>query len=289
MGPDVFGDPVDDLAELFGGGHRREFGPRKFDGDVQPPGVTAVDDGGRPSGADAGEKPGRLFDGPLGGREADPLGPGTGLEVFEALQGEGQVGTPLVPGQGVDLVHDHRLHLAERRPASGRGDQEIETFRRRHQEGRRVLDHGGPGSGGGVAGADGHRDRGDGQAQGGRLLGDLGQGALEVLVDVDGQGLQGRDIDQAGGPRDQVTGVVGPVGGVDGHQESGEGLARSGGGGDQGVPARSDQGPALGLRLRGPVGEAAAEPRGHGRVEALQGPGGLSFCRAHPAQGTGEV
>ena len=36
-------------------------------------------------------------------------GRGPTLEVVEALEGEGQVRAPLVPGQGVDLVHDHRL------------------------------------------------------------------------------------------------------------------------------------------------------------------------------------
>ena len=168
MGTDVNGDPVDDLSELLGGGHRRQFGSRELDGDGQPTGMAAVDDGRRPSGVDAGEKAGRPFNGTLGGREADPLRSGSALEMLEALQGEGQVRSSFIPGQGVDLVHDDRPHLPEGGPAAGRGDQEIEALGGRHQEGRGVFHHGGPGAGGGVAGADGHRDGGDVEAEGGR-------------------------------------------------------------------------------------------------------------------------
>ena len=59
-----------------------------------------------------------LLDGALGGRQADALGPAGRLEVLETLEGEGQVRAPLVPGQRVDLVHDHRRTRCRGRPGS---------------------------------------------------------------------------------------------------------------------------------------------------------------------------
>ena len=116
----VGGDAVDDLAELLGGGHRRQLGLGELDGDVEPPGVPAVDDGGGSGRPDPAQEAGRVLDGSLGGRQADALGPGPELEVLEALEGEGQVRAPLVPGQGVDLVHDHRLPPGRARPGCAR-------------------------------------------------------------------------------------------------------------------------------------------------------------------------
>ncbi len=80
--------------------------------------MAAVDDGGLAGRTGAGEQARRLFDGALGGRQADALGPGAELEMLEALEGEGQVRAPLVPGQGVDLVHDHGGHVTEDSPAA---------------------------------------------------------------------------------------------------------------------------------------------------------------------------
>ena len=50
----------------------------------------------------------------------------------------------------------------------------------------------------GVAGADGDGEVRRGQAQARRLLGDAGQGHLQVLVDVDGEGPERRDVDDPG-------------------------------------------------------------------------------------------
>ena len=56
---------------------------------------------------------------------------------------------------------------------------------------------------------------------------------------------------------------------VDAHQEAGERLARSRGGRDERVVARLDVGPALALGGGGAIGETAAEPLRHRRMEAL--------------------
>jgi hypothetical protein len=65
-----------------------------------------------------------------------------------------------------------------------------------------------------VAGA--HGDAvGRGQAQLVGHGGDLAQGALEVLGDVDREGLEGGDVDDAGDVGDRRAGVVRPVEAVD--------------------------------------------------------------------------
>ncbi len=107
-----------------------------------------------------------------------------------------------------------------------------------------------------------------------RDLGDLGQRALEVLMDVDGEGLQRRDVHHAHRPPDVLAAFGGTIGGVDRHQESGQGLARTGRGRDEGVGAPRDEGPSLGLGLGRTGGEPPGEPGGDGGVKAGQRRGG---------------
>jgi hypothetical protein len=90
------------------------------------------------------------------------------------------------------------------------------------------------GGGGGAPPPHGDGEVRGGHAQAGRLLGDAGQGHLQVLVDVDGQGPERRNVDDPGScsfrrRRSLVAGDLGPVGGIDGDQEAGEGLAGPGG------------------------------------------------------------
>ena len=94
-----------------------------------------------------------------------------------------------------------------------------------------------------------------------RLVGDAGQRDLQVLVDVGGQGPERRDVDDPGSGRlFGGSGAVGlgPVGGIDGHQEAGQRLAGAGGRGDQHVPTgrRCAARPGAGARSV-PPGSAA--------------------------------
>jgi len=187
----VVGDAVDHLAQLLGGGHRAQLALGHLDAHRQAPGVPAVDDGGGPRRPRPGEEAGRLLDGPLGGRQPDALGAAGELQVLEALQGEREVRAALVARQGVDLVDDHAVHVPQHRPAALRRDEQVEALGCGHEEGRRVPHHGGARPARGVAGAHGHRDGRHRTAELAGHLGDLRQRPLEVLVDVDGQGLQG--------------------------------------------------------------------------------------------------
>ena len=96
---------------------------------------------------------------------------------------------------------------------------------------------------------------------------DLRERDMQVLVHVDRQRAERRDVEdlgRAGAPR---PGLGGPVGGVDGDEEAGERLTRAGGGRDKDVAARRDVRPRCRLGLGGPGGEPPGEPRRHGGVE----------------------
>ncbi len=116
------------------------------------------------------------------------------------------------------------------------------------------------------------RTRGAAEPQLGGDLGDLRERAFEVLGDVDGQRLERRHVDHARATPSTVVAVfVGAVETVDAHEEGREGLAGTGGRGDQRVETGGDVGPPLLLRSRGTVGESAPEPFRNGRMESGQG------------------
>ena len=189
----VPGDPVEDVGELGAAGHRLELRRRELDVDVELPGVPAVDDGCRRSmRVDARQQAGHHVQGALGGRESDALQPSAPLihQVGQPLEAEGEVGPPLVAGQGVDLVDDHRVDAAEHGPRRGRGHQQVEGLGGGDQDVRRVFAHGGALGGRGVARADRHREPGGRQAQTSGLGGDPLERTTQVLLHVDGQGPQ---------------------------------------------------------------------------------------------------
>ena len=140
-------DHVQDLRHLLPGGNRTELVVGQFQGEVQPPAVAGIHDRapGRPVrvvpvGSRADQQPGDGFDRPLGGGQPHPLHR-LRRDVRQPLQGSGQVRAPLVPGDHVDLIHDHGPRAAQHRPASLRGQQQVERLRGGDQDVRRVLEH----------------------------------------------------------------------------------------------------------------------------------------------------
>ncbi len=169
--------------------------------DLQAPVAGGVDDGHRaraplallhrPPGQEAADGLQRA----LGGGEPDALGRDRG-GLLEPLQGEREVGAPFGAGDGVDLVHDdpadRRQHLAGRR-----GEEQVQALRGGDEDVRRVAQHGPPLVGRGVAGAHGGRQGGDRHPEAGRGGGDAGERQAQVALDVVGEGLEGRDVEQA--------------------------------------------------------------------------------------------
>ncbi len=175
----VAGDAVEDVGELAPAGHRLELALGQLDGHVEVPPVAAVDDGRGPAGrVHPREQAGHHLEGSLGGREADALQPAPPgrHQMVEPLEGQGQMGPPLVAGQGVHLVDDDGVHAAEDGPGRRRRQQQVEGLRGGHQQVRGRPSHGGPLGGRRVAGPYRHREVGAGAAAAGGLLGDAASG-----------------------------------------------------------------------------------------------------------------
>ena len=186
----------------------------------------------------------------------------------EALEAEREVAAPLVAGQRVHLVDDHRAHAAQQRPRRRRGEEQVERLGRGDEQVGRLLPHGGPLGRRGVAGAHGDAQAGVGVAEARRLLPDLRQRHVEVLVHVDGEGAQRRDVEDLGRARRARARPRRP-----GRRRRWPRGSRSGS-----CPSRWARRPARRCRRRcgarprvwggvGPGREAAGEPARHGRVE----------------------
>jgi hypothetical protein len=123
MFQDVVGDPVEDVGELGPAGHRLELAGGELDGHVEVAPVPAVHDAGGGAGrVHARQEAGHHVEWSLRGREPDALEPAARgrNQVVQPLERQGKVGAALVPGQGVDLVDDHRVDVPEHRPRRGR-------------------------------------------------------------------------------------------------------------------------------------------------------------------------
>ena len=275
---DMRGDRVEDLAPLLVRDHGLQFAPRQLDGEVERAPVAEIRDpalrraaGGRPPVAGADEEAGDALDGALRRREPNTLG-APRAECVQPLERQHEMGAAFVPRHRVDLVHDHGAHPAQRLPALRRGDEQVQRFRRRHQEVGWALDHGCPRRGRRVAGAEQHPEIRRQEPQLPRHAPDLGERRPEVLLDVSGERLERRDIDDPGQVLERASRrrrlAKEPV---DTDEKRGERLARAGGRGDQCIGAARDGRPAGGLRLGGSGGEAPLEPGADGRMKGGEG------------------
>src|SRR5919109_3860390 len=105
------------------------------------------------------------------------------------------MGPTLISGDGMDLIHNHRLGAGERLTTSFGGEQNIERLRRGDQDMRWPAYHRLPFASGGIAGT--HRGANLWQLQSCLCgsLHDLAERLLQVFLDVVAEGLEGRDID----------------------------------------------------------------------------------------------
>ena len=315
QGGAVFAHPFDqarvDLLPLLVGHHRRQRRGRQFQSQIALLGVADVDDGavGHPgAGAAAVDRadaiaaqrrplrqirsgrvhiPGadqearHLLHRLLRGRQADTH-QRAAAQRLQPLQRQRQVAAALVVGQGVDLVHDHAAHRAQHRPARGRTEQHVQRFGRGHQNMRRLAAQ--PGALGlrRVASAHHRADLHFRQTQLGQRRADPGQRRLQVQGDVVGQRLQRRNVDHPGLVR-QCPAVGQPLAHqrVDRGQEGGQGLARAGRRGHQGVAAGHDRRPRRDLGGSG-ARKGAVEPAGHGGMEGGGGHGWARCVNSEP-------
>ena len=176
--------------------HGLEGGARQLDAEVHSAPVADVDDGaaGRIAG---GEEAGDLLDGRLGGGQPDALQCGCSGDGLQPLERQREVCSTPRTDDRVDLVHDDRAHGAKHLPAAVGREEQIQRFRRRHEDVRRRPQHRRPLRLRGIAGPHGGSDPGRtqpglfGQAVNARAR------LREVLVNVGAERLQRRHVDDA--------------------------------------------------------------------------------------------
>ena len=171
---------------------------RDDDFDLELLADAGVDDGDRPRAtglAVAAEEAGDLLERALGGGQADALRRGGG-DLLEPFQRHHQVRTALGGGHRVDLVDDHGLDAGQR-GRGRRGEHEVQALRRGDEEVRRTPDQGLAILRAGVAGAHGHHRFDERLAE--SLCGefDAHQRGAQVLLDIEGEGTQRRDVQHA--------------------------------------------------------------------------------------------
>ena len=189
------GDAVVNLAPHFVAGDGAELRRRNLDRQIELAAVTNVDHG-RSGTSRAGQEMRDLFDRLLRGRQADARRPVR--QQVKPLQRERQVRAALVVGDGVDLVDDYGLDIAQNGAAAVCGEQNVERLGRGDQDVRRTLEHLAPLFHQRVAGAHGGANLGHQEAALGGQRQNLAERAVEVLLDIVAERLQRRDVQDFG-------------------------------------------------------------------------------------------
>ena len=236
--------------------HMREVVHWRHHAGLHPLDEAAVHDRrGAEAGRNAGARrqaPGQeardLVERPLRGRESDALR-WLGGQRREALEGEREVRTTLGTGHGVNLVHDHGTQRAEHRAASHAGQQDVQRFRRRDQDVRRLAQHPRARRGGGVARPNGHADVRKFLSRCREALGQRLEWRLEVALHVVVQRLERRYVEQVHRVRERRVESIGDEL-VQLPEKSRQRLAGAGRREDERVRAIRDGRPSLSLRRR---------------------------------------
>ena len=182
------------------------------------------------------------------GRKADAAE--GGVQRLQAGDLEDELVAAFAFGEGVDFVDDNPLQALENSWGVFVGEEEGEAFRRGQQDVRRVGALFAALGVGGVAGAILHPD----------LQGGTFNGGAQVAADVGGEGLEGGDVEGV-----EACRRVWPQF-REGGEESGEGLAASGRGDEEGGGVL---GPLEHVKLVGVEGPAfGGEPVGKGGGES---------------------
>ena len=115
-------------------------------------------------------------------------------EHVQTFQRKRQVCSPLVVGDRMNLIHDHRSHVSQNLPALFRSQQNVKRLRRSHEDVRRTLQHLASFFGQRVAcahcGADFRHQHPAFRCQ----RENLAQRTFEIFLDVIPQRLERRDI-----------------------------------------------------------------------------------------------
>ncbi len=229
--------------------------PRIDDGDRAPGAIGAV----------TTEEVGDLFQRALGCRETDPLrrADRDGLQPFERQH---EMRAAFGGGHGMDLVDDDGVDVDEG-VGDRRREHEVQALGRGDQQVDGVADQRLAFALRGVAGAHGHGGLMKRHTEPFGRQFDAHQRRAQVLLDVEGQGSQRRDVQHASAPLRVCR--LGRAQPVDRCQEGGQRLAAARRCAHQGVAAGQDRRPAVDLR-RGRRGKRRREPGPNGGRERLE-------------------
>ena len=209
---------------------------------------------------------GDFFDRLLRGRQSDARGPiRKQVQPFERKR---KMRAALVVGDGVNLVDDHRLDVAENRAAAVGGQKDVERLGRGDQDVRRALQHLAPLFHQRVAGADGGANLRHQQAALGGQCQDFAQRTFEILLNIVAQRFQRRDVENFGRVA-QRAGERLSHQAINADQKGCERFAGSCGSRDKSCATGENLRPALLLRL-GWRAKAADEPLGNQRMRPGQ-------------------
>ena len=185
--------------------HRRHVVDRHHDLEIERLPRARVDDRDLAAGPDPAEEPGDRVERSLRGRQTDPLHrrearPGrlrrAVSEGLEPLEAEGEMGAAFGARDGMDLVDDDVLDPAQDLTRGAR-EHQVERFGGRDQDVGRVTCDLPAVLRGRIAGPAGDRDPRHGFAKPLGRQGDPGQRRPQVTLDVVGQRLERRDVQDA--------------------------------------------------------------------------------------------
>ncbi len=259
---DEGGEAIIDLGPDLRRHHRFERRGRHLEPEIARPAMAGIDDpAGRRralrSGTDQ-ELRDRL-DRLLRRREADAQQL-VAAQRRQTLERHSEMGAALVRRHGMDLVDDHRPRRLQHGAAGFRAEQDVERFRGGDDDMRRAAPCTGALALRRVAGAHPAADLDLGQAPRAQLRTDPGERRFEVLLDVVGERLKRRDIDDLCLVPELARQPLADQP-VDRGEKGGQRLARAGRRRDQHVLARLDRRPRRVLRRRRRR-EIAREPGG---------------------------
>ena len=174
----------------------------------------------------------------------------------------------LIVSDRVNFIDDNGMHIAQVLPALNGGQQDVERFRRCHQDVRRRPQHLDTLFGKRVARAYRGSDLRQQNPALPRELHDFAERHLQVFLNVVAQRLQRRDIDDFGAVTEFTIQCLANQK-INAGEKSCQRLARAGWRRDQSRAPREDVRPPRHLRLGG-CAELANEPLLHQRVRPLQ-------------------
>ena len=264
---DEFGQPVVDALPRVVRHDRFERHRRQFERQVARADVPDIDDLARLRFSH--QKLRHEFDRLLRRGQTDAHRP-LGAQRVEAFEAQREMRAALGAGDGVNLVDDHGACRGQHRAAGIRTQQHVERFRRRDEDMRRALAHGGAFLLRGVAGAHGGADVERRQPQLREFGRDARERFLQVHADIVRQRLQRGDVDHArlvrqrGAVREAIAHEF-----VDGGEKRGQCLPGAGRRGDERRAACADQRPGARLRA-GRGGKGVTEPVDYGGMKARE-------------------